>query len=94
LTGLEQEREREQGRDLRKRKQGLEAGVFNIPLLLAIETNSQLEIGIGGSACSYIQKGKEQLHLTVDRGCNRCWCIHCVSSVHSKETYSECGMRR
>jgi hypothetical protein len=44
------ESERESGRDLRKGNLDWKAGVFNIPLLLAIEANTQLKVGIGRKA--------------------------------------------
>jgi hypothetical protein len=43
--------------DLRKGNRDWKAGVFNIPLLLAIEANTQLEVGIGRKAlCSYTKR--------------------------------------
>jgi hypothetical protein len=34
-------------------KQGLEAGVFNIPLLLGIEAITHLRLALGRGTCSY-----------------------------------------
>jgi hypothetical protein len=69
------ENKREQGRDLRKGNRDWKAGVFNIPLLLAIEVNTQLKVGIGGKALFLYKKAMNNgmLHLPMFRGCNRCW---------------------
>jgi hypothetical protein len=47
----ERERKRERARKrFLKGKQDWKAGVFNVPLLLAIEANTQLKVGIGRKA--------------------------------------------
>jgi hypothetical protein len=88
------EREREQGRDLEKEKQGLEAGVFNIPLLLAIEANTQLKVGIWRKALFLYKKVQKNgmLHLSMFRGCNRCWYVHWVNVDHNRDTNSALGV--
>jgi hypothetical protein len=68
--------------------------VFNVPLLLAMIASTQLQVGIGKKHLFLYKRVKKNgvLHLTVNRGCNKCWCVHWVSSDHNKETNSEHGM--
>jgi hypothetical protein len=64
---MEQERERK--RSL-KGKQELEAGLFNIPLLLAMKANTQLKVAIERKALFLYKKVKNNgmLHLLMFRG--------------------------
>jgi hypothetical protein len=52
--------------------------VFNIPLLLAIEANIQVEVGIEWKVLFLYKEAKNNgmLHLTVNRGYNRHFRTH------------------
>jgi hypothetical protein len=62
--------------------------VFNIPLLLTIEANTQLQVGIGRKVLFLYKKAKNNgiFHLPIFRGCNRCWYVHQVNGDHNRET--------
>jgi hypothetical protein len=77
-----------------KGKQGLEAGVFNVPLLLAMKANTQLQVGFESKALFLCKKAKKNgmLHLLMFRGCNRCWYVHQVHGDHNREVDSALGM--
>jgi hypothetical protein len=68
--------------------------VFNVPSLLAIETNTQLKVGIGRKVLFLYKKAKNNgmLHLLMFRGCSRCWYVHQINGDHNRETNSALGM--
>jgi hypothetical protein len=68
--------------------------VFNIPLLLAVEANTQLKVGIERKVLFLYKKAKNNgmLHLLIIRGCNRCWYVRQVNGDHNREADSALGV--
>jgi hypothetical protein len=91
----EQERDKtESEEEILERETGTEGRSVNVPLLLAIEANTLLKVGIGRKALFLYKKAKNNcmLHLLMFRGCNRCWYVHWVNGDHNRGSNSALGV--